>query len=169
MGCIWQPFNEQKGWKIQWWVLPCVGPSLLEVNCPGSSSWPAEEAHWNRGAHHQSSLSPLSQGTRYPPVRHNPLVMSGMENIWNSGSIMKPEDLYLPQISWYHFTCWIISLFLLMSFVYILLFEGKCVYVHMPAHMRVHVPVCLWFTLRGQKRMSEDLELELQVVDSILM
>lgn len=58
---------------------PCVGPSLLEVNCPGSSALPGGEAHWSRGAHHQSFLLPWSRGTRCPPVRQNPLVIWGKE------------------------------------------------------------------------------------------
>lgn len=49
---------------------PCVGPSLLEVNCPGSSALPGGEAHWSRGAHHQSFLLPWSRGTRCPPLSH---------------------------------------------------------------------------------------------------
>ena len=65
--------NQRATWSISngCCFSPCAGPSLLEVNCPGSAAWPGGGARWSRGARHQSSRSPWFQGTRCPPVRHS--------------------------------------------------------------------------------------------------
>lgn len=134
---------------------PCVGPSLLEVNCPGSSALPGGEARWSRGAHHRSFLSPWSQGTRCPPVGHIPLVISGRENILKSQ--VRPQNprrsysftneygicnLSTFTIQIYRLNCWVTE-FLLTTFA----FYGQLQWGFHPSDINEYLNILKFSTL----------------------
>ena len=55
--------------------LPCVILLAEEAGCLVSSSWPAEGAHWSKGALHPPSQSPWCLKTKYQPG-HTPVLIS---------------------------------------------------------------------------------------------